>query len=666
MFVGAACAGCALFEKDAKYNNAQIVARVGKDISITKKELVDGFNSFGYNYVSQGMSLKEAYNQTLDSLIGREIAARVSIQLFGYGALVPQGKVPAEVFDLATGKQIGQFAIKIGNETRVGVTLKEAEEARKTAFDYIESSYRAIEKEIREQMGFADPTAPETEEAEKITYKPYNKYIVKKSGLYYDRLTQQYIQTNYAMNLEKYRDSDAPQSILKTNEDFLDYLTMPRGDTVLEKSVRDQTLSRLVRNLASGEKGLKYKYDTEEQKRAAITRELVRIEIEIEKNALVTRLEKNFELGIKSADSFGAGLGAVNNPNFDKDLDYSDLDYEKFTELRYSNFPRFEKIVQEQNRPYVESVVNRAKQNFRENVKNARFRFDNGFDKEASYYDKVLDDLKSLYFVPRNVADKFFTVSHILLGYSDEQTAQITAINEKFNQDRNVENRDRALDIIKAQLVVTPNPDAIPEGFANPGEMNAEQALAYIKNYVAPDNKFKDETRKAADFRDMIYMFNSDPGMQNPDFEYVIGADTRKNKNDNSTEADNMSRMVPEFTKASRELFKYDYNLLRGTGTKGSMSGLVWTDYGAHIIMYTRDIADFVFTNSATLLDDTYENFLFAPTTSYGEKTYFDTAVESITRPEYARYEQQIIADYKGENKVTLYKSKYKDLTKTK
>jgi hypothetical protein len=220
--------------------------------------------------------------------------------------------------------------------------------------------------------------------------------------------------------------------------------------------------------------------------------------------------------------------------------------------------------------------------------------------------------------------------------------------------------------------------------------LNPDEVLEFVKNYVAPNSVNKTLNNKTKDFRDMIYLFNADPGMQNPEFEYVIGADVRVDKSEQSAEADNMSKMVPEFTSASRKLFNYDETEKRGgfmrveqydrefgtdrykmttntlVDTRGTMSDLVWTDYGAHIIMYTRNISDFIFTNTADMIGANLETFMNATFTSYGNKTYFDAAVERVTRPTYSAYEQNLIADYRAVNKTKLWKDRYNDLTNAK
>jgi hypothetical protein len=112
------------------------------------------------------------------------------------------------------------------------------------------------------------------------------------------------------------------------------------------------------------------------------------------------------------------------------------------------------------------------------------------------------------------------------------------------------------------------------------------------------------------------------------------------------------------------------------------MSGLVWTDYGAHIIMYTRNISDFIYTNTYGEVDASLDYFLYGGTrvingletkiggtlTSYGNKTYFDAALEKATRTDYNRWQADRITGYKGrpENEIIIYKSAFKDLKKTK
>ena len=71
-------AGCSLVTTDmAKYYNATVASFTyedGEKINVTKRELITAFNSYGYQYYQNyGMELKEAYKQTIDSVIDQKL-----------------------------------------------------------------------------------------------------------------------------------------------------------------------------------------------------------------------------------------------------------------------------------------------------------------------------------------------------------------------------------------------------------------------------------------------------------------------------------------------------------------------------------------------------------------------------------------------------------------
>ena len=628
-----AFAGCALFERNVKHYNDLEVARIeGIAEPIRQKQLIDAFESFGYRYVSEyGYSLSKAYDETLDILINREIIAQISKDKFG------------------------------------GLTEQELAQARKVSFDAVERNLREREKTIREERKWPDRPGDETEtlpEARPV-YTPYEKYLIKQGN-------------NFRINLERFRDRPAAEFIFETNEDFIKYLGQPRDGTTpvddvrnsLELTIAIDAKDRFVRFLSISERGLGFKYDTEKQKNDAIIRELKRIQEQEEKNILVRRMQEAYEQGI-----------------------VTEADYEQMLNLRDGvsrtgfvsapNFPEYETFVAGRNQVFVDDLVRRAEAEYLSSVRVALDRFERGFDPIDGFRDKLLGGLEGLYFVPRQISNQFFTVSHILVEFNDEQKQKLEQIEEQYRQDQNENNRDSAIRQLRGQVEISRRVDGIETGTP----MTAAEVLTYVENYVMPNSKTKSLQRKVTDFRDCIYMFNSDPGMQNPDFEYVIGVDLREDKSPRSQEQDTMSQMVPQFTAAARELFNYNEAENRGgvrqewtkrydesTGkyideytyvdTRGTMSGLVWTDFGAHIIMYTRNIHDFIYTNTTSMLETSYQQFLHATQTSYGNKTIFDGLVERLSKPAYNQYEQQLLDVFKGENKITLLKKNYKNLTK--
>jgi len=663
VFTGIVFAGCSLFTRDVKYYNNLPVAQVGNDITVTKKELMDAYNSWGYQYVgSFGYTLDKAYETTLDMLIDREITAKLSANIFGFGD-AQEGQM--KYVDISSPTK----------EKRVAATEYEAAQARKKSFETIESSLRGLEERIREERKWPDradnKSSSSTLPVKEDVYTPYEKYLIRQGN-------------SYRINLARYRELPANEHTFESNDKFLDYLEMARdGSRIIEGvansfelTIANDAFERLVRFLANNEKGLGYKYNTTAQKRDTVKRELERMQRQEEKNLLAKRIEDCFDQGIL---------------DFDFEIDGVSTNYDQITNLRQTNFVAYEAALSKKNQTFADDLARKAQAEYRSKVRTAVDRYNRKLDTEESYKSKLLDGLNGTHFVPSNVANQFFTVSHILLEYSEQQKTELSKIEERYKQDKNEANRANAMQVLKDQVRVTRRADGVATG--NP--MSAQEVLTYVQSYVAPHSRNKSLDRKVQDFRDCIYMFNSDPGMKNPEYEYVIGADLRKDQSAKSTEDDTMSKMVPEFTKASRDLFNFNKDENRGgvmrvqeyvrqfevssntfghyelvkdelVDTRGTMSGLVWTDYGAHIIMYTRNISDFIFTNTMEMIETSADFYLNAPLASYGNKTTFDVLVEGIQKPSYSRYEQQRITEYKEDQKITYHKKNYKDLTKAK
>ncbi len=78
LFCSTILAGCSLVTKDmAKYLSTKVVELELKDgggqMSITKKDLITAYNSYGYYYLQSGYSAEQALDQTIELLIRRRI-----------------------------------------------------------------------------------------------------------------------------------------------------------------------------------------------------------------------------------------------------------------------------------------------------------------------------------------------------------------------------------------------------------------------------------------------------------------------------------------------------------------------------------------------------------------------------------------------------------------
>jgi hypothetical protein len=582
-------AGCSLFSPNLDSNYGQVVATVdGTDIKITKKDLYDVYVSWGYYYVQNGQSAQETMDMLVDYLVDREISAIIAERKFG------------------------------------ALTLQEKNQAKKSAYDSVNESLKTYVNEI---LGIEEETSDSTEES-KVEYTPYEKYIEVSGN-----------RDLFTLNLEKY----------ETVEEvgYVDSKWVPDFPGVASDKAARQAMARIVRNLQTRESGFEklekslndfpeddrlLKTDNpfikalSDAEQAALNRELVRLVEQNEKSIMIGRLEECFELGIE-----GWGIeGRPSGETADNPADF--LAYLN----RGGNIDAFKAGINKlgtvyEGTPYEQPVgsgvgiatgiANNVAEQYKEKVKTAisNYIYNTPEDMEAD----LISSIDGVYYVPSEIADKLFTVSHILVGFTDEQKAKYTEINSEKESNPSYD-ADTALANLYAEV--------------SSNGKNVYDIYNEVKKSINAQSGLQD---KYTAFRDLIYKYNTDSGMQNPTYEYVMSVNESKNK------------MIESFTKASIEL--------KNKGTKGAVSGIVWGEYGAHIIMYTRDIADFIWTADKTLLDRDYGNTLFATQTSYGNKTTFDVLAEGLKRS-YSNYETAIVKQYKSEHKVTVIKSAFADM----
>lgn len=161
----------------------------------------------------------------------------------------------------------------------------------------------------------------------------------------------------------------------------------------------------------------------------------------------------------------------------------------------------------------------------------------------------------------------YFYVKHILLQFSEEQSAEYTAIKNKPEND--------GLDfeyIRDTQFVPNLKVQAHPNGELDPStETTVGAVFAEIKAKMAAlRNNPKEAERK---FDDYIYLYNQDSGAFTAEKGYAV------KKNDD----DNHSGYMEEFYDGAMELYN-NYSVGEVLPT------YVVTDYGVHIMYYAGDV----------------------------------------------------------------------------
>ncbi len=564
--------GCALFtdDLDKKYSDSSYVATVGEDIKISRWDLYRAYTSWGYQYVqsTDKESMITLYGQITEVLIDQEINKKLSIEKFG------------------------------------AITEMEQAIVRKQVYDSIDSVLKDYTNEI---LDIKDETTDSSEETSQVEYEEYNKTI---------NATVSSTQQSFEMNLEAYAEGEDVTHFSSNPNDpaYAEYKVKYTPDIPgsATHSTALKAMTRIVRNLENREQGFDDLAESTEHlnlnnslikaltkdEQYALNREIDRMIEDAETSLLVSRLSTAFDLGITNQTGWHNYL------------------------TRGMDINAWEESILQSESGIATGIANDAMQIYKDRVQNAitDYELNPPLDMEAD----LISSIDGVYYVPEDIAKDLFTVSHVLVEFTDEQQAEYDAIIKKAELDPVSYDKDTALNELYAKVG------------------NGDKNIYDIYNEITSDVNMQTSTQdKYNTFRDYIYKYNSDPGMQNPTFEYVMSVNKDKNG------------MVESFTDASIEL-KQD-------GEKGDVSGIVWSNYGAHIIMYTRDLSDFIWTADSSLLERDYYKTLFQTQTSYGNKSTFDVLVESLQR-NYDAHEIALLTDYKKENTVTIYTNEIEDI----
>lgn len=263
-----------------------------------------------------------------------------------------------------------------------------------------------------------------------------------------------------------------------------------------------------------------------------------------------------------------------------------------------------------------------------------------------SYVTDILDTSKSGDIIYHPNEGEFFYVSHVLLAFNAEQTAQIEDMQTLLEE--NAITQDD-MDAFVADLAKDIRVEAIDNSGRNTGiDYSANEIYTEITTAVSEGNSINE---RASIFNEFIYKYNSDPSIQNNEKGYTIGVAIDE-------ETESRSKMVVEFTEAARGLYEAYVN---GTGELGDLSTMVLTDYGYHIIFLIAPTENLVVSTNAIQGCTDLNNYLVAPQSS---KTYFqkifDSLVENVDI--YTEIQGALINDYKSQYGTVKYVSRYADM----
>jgi len=342
---------------------------------------------------------------------------------------------------------------------------------------------------------------------------------------------------------------------------------------------------------------------------------------------------KRYMRNLKNAESWKK-LSTVESEIFNRELTrlYDIFEGNKYIELLEKNFNNNLAI---DNVAIVQKYIELAQDSF------AKYGFIDELGNIApsamsAYHSAMGSDAKTVYYHP-NSGNEYVYISHILIKYSDEQTKEIQSIKDRRAQNEiddiqmNIE-----LDAIKAQIAGRVRNE---EGKQVGELVLANDILQQVQNALLLGNSVQE---KSQIFNEYIYKYNEDDGMFNAEMPYVVNLDTEVT-----------DRMVKPFADASRELYEQGM---------GSMSGLVLTDYGYHIVFYSMPVTNII--NYNDLLNITPEALYNTAISLAGDKNMYDKMYDTVTKRSYNNYQTGLINQMKSETQITIYKSRYAHLLK--
>lgn len=597
---------CALFSTnfDKKYSQYMMVATAENDsLSVSRQELYYAYLQWYAQYGSQtSYSIEEILTYLTESLMNNKILEQKSIERFG------------ELYD-----------------AEEALALKQA----------YETLNDGIRDEIYEMLSL-DANDEETDDSSdgNDVDQPYSPSII---------VSYENGERVFTMDLSSYEDDDGEG--LLASSDYKYYVPQIPGNA--STKVAKQAISKVIRNLQAVEKGFTqlktperdylqpnndcFTYLTQDE-RAVLNREIDRMVRANRTSILVSRYSTEYNLGFMSLNDADAKVAW-------QDYLRRGLDFETWSNkingflpvgADKNSMPKYFGCGRAVATNIADEVINYYIEKGTVAIQNQR-DFPTS-DLESSLISSGLADV---YYIPSEVANNLYTVSHILIGFTEEQKTEYNNIKSEAEKNPSDDSQARLNEIY---------------GKTSSNGVSAYDILIEVQTAL---DKADTVAEKYQIFREFINKYNTDPGMQNLDqlssqtgkqqYEYLMSADAEK------------SQMVEQFTKASIELFD--------NGVKGAISGLVWTEYGAHIIMYTRDIADFIYTgvagqedSSIELLKTNYADTLFATLTSYGNRTIFHTLLDSFftTRDsDYSNHRTGILNEYKKEHTITIYDGEF-------
>jgi hypothetical protein len=321
---------------------------------------------------------------------------------------------------------------------------------------------------------------------------------------------------------------------------------------------------------------------------------------------------------------YGKGLSTISIEVLQREIDRI---YEIYEDNEYIS--KLEEIFDENSTVENADILVR----YKELVRADQTKYSENIDE----YITAVKDGTTIYYHP---SIEFVYVTHILIPYTDEQTATIEQAETDLTSGQ-ITQAD--YDAIIASIAENISGYAYDEnGEQTDNLVSIDDIYAEV---LAAVSSAPTLTEKAEAFNELIYKYNTDDGIFNKEFYYSTALDSA-----NDT-------MVTEFADAARALYEEDDGLLNGR-----LSEPVLSEYGWHIIFYSKPVTNLV---SYSSLESVTVEMLFTNRLNEGvSKTWYNLIYDDLPDADFDTYQTSLIATLKKDVTITLYTKRYSDLWK--
>lgn len=271
---------------------------------------------------------------------------------------------------------------------------------------------------------------------------------------------------------------------------------------------------------------------------------------------------------------------------------------------------------------------------------------------DSSYDEDVQNSLNEVYYFKDDKdSTKFFTVANVLFKFTDEQQAEYDRLTSLSSDDGGLttEQINQKIDALYSQII--PVVRVLDENTGVYEEVdNSNYSVSYVYNKMSSalsSAKATNNVNYIGDtINDFIYQYNEDTGMFNATNNYVIGINSA---------GEVVSSFVESFNNAAIELYN------NGNGQIGDISGLVRSEYGIHVLIYTgecKNLFDSLNVSDEQALEKLYDtrvNILV-------DKTYFDVIYDEIYVDNYTYFENINMNYLRQEYSIEEYQARLDDL----